>query len=72
MTHLDPKEPKTPNPHCGVPNVSPRAARVSFVFALVAFAGGTACIMCGHWPPGLILVFAGVAGTMASVQVWQH
>lgn len=72
MTLLDPREQKTPKLHCGVPNVSPRAARVSYVLALVAFAGGAVCIMCGHLPPGLILVFAGVAGTMTSVQAWQH
>ncbi len=72
MIPLDLREQKTTKMHCGVPNVSPRAARVSFVLALVAFAVGTVCIMCGHSPPGLILVFAGVAGTMTSVQAWQH
>lgn len=72
MTPLDPKERKTPRLHCGVPSVSPRAATGSFVLALIAFAGGTACIMCGHWPPGLILLFAGAAGTMTSVQAWRQ
>ena len=57
--------------HCGTPIASTRAARASFALAIIAFACGTACIMGGHWPPGLILVFAGVAGTMTSVQVWQ-
>jgi len=56
---------------CGDALISARAARSSFALALIAFAGGIACIMVGHWPPALILVFAGVAGTMTSLQAWQ-
>jgi len=71
MTHFDPEDHKTLRLHCGAPIASTRAAWASFALAIIAFAGGAVCIMGGHWPPGLILVLAGVAGTMTSVQAWQ-
>lgn len=71
MTTFDPRDQKTPRLHGSEPNISPRAARASFAFAIIAFSGGAACIMGGHWSPGLILVLAGVAGTMTSLQAWQ-
>lgn len=63
MTLLDPREQKTPKLHCGVPNVSPRAARGSLIFALVAFTGGAVCIMCEQAAPAAIFSLAGVAGS---------
>ncbi len=68
MTPLDPREQKTSELHCGVP--SPRAARVSFVLALVAFAGGAVCIMCEQAAPAVIFSLAGVAGIMTSLRGW--
>ena len=56
-------------PHCRVRKASGRAGRASFALALVALAGGTVCIVAGQWSPGLILVFAAVAGIMTAWQV---
>ena len=47
-----------------VPNTSPGRARGSFALALIALGVGGVCIMGEHWGPGLILVFAAVAGVM--------
>ena len=75
MKFFDHGDQKTLRLHCGAPNVSPRAVRASFALAIIAFAVGAACIMGGHWRPGLILVLAGVAGTMTSARpmfsAWQ-
>jgi hypothetical protein len=45
------------------------AARLSFALAIIALAVGTVCIMSEQWGPGLILVFAAVAGVMTAWQV---
>ena len=73
MTPLDPSEQKTPELHGGVPNdiPSPRAARVSFVLALVAFAGGAVCIVGEQAAPAVIFLLAGVAGIMTSSRAWR-
>ncbi len=75
MTLFDPEDQKTQRLHGDAPNVSPRAARASFALAIIALAVGAACIMGGHWRPGLILVLASVAGTMTSIRpmftAWQ-
>lgn len=54
---------------CNTPHAFSRQARASFVLALIALAGGGVCIMGGQWPPGLILVFASVAGVMTAWQM---
>jgi hypothetical protein len=46
-----------------------RRAWVSFALALIALAVGVVCIIGGQWPPGLILVFAAVAGAMTAWQL---
>lgn len=51
------------------PNVAARRAWASVVVALVALVGGVVCIMGEQWPPGLILVFAAVAGVMIAWQL---
>ena len=71
MTPFDPKDQKTQRWHCGAPNVSNRVVWASFALAIIALAVGIACIMGEQWRPGLILVLAGVVGTMASVQARQ-
>ena len=48
------------------PDASTQRARASFALALIALAGGIVCIIGGQWPPGLILVFAAVAGVMTA------
>ena len=69
MTPFDPRDQKTPQSHGDAPNASPRLAWASFALALLAFAVGVVCIMGGHWAPGLILVFAAVAGVMTAWQM---
>lgn len=54
------------------PNVVARRVRASVVFALIALVGGVVCIMGEQWPPGLILVFAAVAGIMSAWQLREH
>jgi hypothetical protein len=71
MPFFDPESQKPLRLHGDAPNASPRAARVSFALAIIALAVGVACMMGEQWRPGLILVLAGVAGTMTSVQAWQ-
>lgn len=61
MTPIDPGDQKSLQFH--------GAARVSFALAIIALALGAVCIMSGHWGPGLILVFAAVAGVMTAWQV---
>ena len=61
MTPIDPKDQKTLRFR--------GAARASFALAIIALAVGTVCIMGGQWGPGLILVFAAVAGVMTAWQV---
>lgn len=51
------------------PDKSTGRARGSFVLAVIALAVGVVCIMGGHWGPGLILVFAAVAGVMTAWQM---
>jgi hypothetical protein len=51
------------------PSASPQAAKVSLALAILAFAGGAICILGQQWPPGIILLLAGVAGTLTSVQI---
>ena len=51
------------------PDHSTGRARGSFVLAIIALAVGVVCIMGGHWGPGLILVFAAVAGVMTAWQL---
>jgi hypothetical protein len=51
------------------PDTSIRRAQASFALALVALTGGVVCIIGGQWPPGLILVFAAVAGVMSAWQL---
>jgi len=52
-----------------LPDNSTGRARGSFVLAVIALAVGVVCIMGGHWGPGLILVFAAVAGVMTAWQM---
>ena len=61
MTPIDPGDQKTLRFH--------GAARTSFALAIIALAVGTVCIIGGQWGPGLILVFAAVAGVMTAWQV---
>lgn len=65
MKRFDAGEPKTPE----LPTSFTRAAWVSFVLAIVALTVGTICIMGGQWGPGLIFVFAAVAGIMTGWQI---
>ena len=51
------------------PDASIQRARASFALALIALVAGVACIIGGQWPPGLILVFAAVAGVMTAWQL---
>jgi len=67
MTLFNSGDQPTPRLPGDAPNISPRAARTSFALALIALAVGLACIMGEHWRPGLILMFAAVAGTMTSL-----
>jgi hypothetical protein len=64
-----------PPPFHGKVSNTSRVAQASFALALIALAVGTACIMGEHWRPGLILILAGVAGTMTSARpmfiAWQ-
>ncbi len=53
----------------GAPIGSTRRARASLTVALIAFAGGTVCNLSGRWGPGLILIFAGVAGVLTAWQI---
>ena len=69
MTLFEPEDQKTPRLHGDSSNASTRAARASFVLALIALAVGVVCIMGGQWGPGLILVFAAAAGVMTAWQV---
>lgn len=69
MTLFDPGDQKTPRLHCDAPNASTRGAWVSLALALIALAVGVVCIMGGQWGPGLILVFAAVAGVMTAWQI---
>ena len=54
-----------PLEHC----FSAKACGRSFVLALIALAVGVVCIMGGYWHPGLILMFAAVAGVMTAWQM---
>jgi hypothetical protein len=69
MSLFDPGDPKTLRCHGDAPNPSTRLARASFALALIALAVGVVCIMGGQWGPGLILVFAAVAGVMTAWQM---
>lgn len=51
------------------PNPSSRVAWASFALAFIALAVGVVCIIGGQWGPGLILVFAAVAGVMTGWQM---
>lgn len=69
MPLIDSKDDSAPGCQGGLPNPSTRAARLSFALALTALGAGVVCIMCGRWGPGLILVFAAVAGAVTAWQV---
>ncbi len=72
MTPFDSGEEKTVPLPGDAPNASTRRARASFALALVALALGVVCIMGGQWGPGLILVFAAVAGVMTAWRLRSH
>jgi hypothetical protein len=55
--------------HHNAPNDSSRRAWVSVVLALVALVASVVCILSGQTAPGLIFVFAAVAGVMTAWQV---
>jgi hypothetical protein len=69
MKPFDPEDQETLRLHCDVANAFTRQAKVSFALALVALAFDVVCIMGGQWGPGLILVFASVAGVMTAWQM---
>ena len=68
MILFDPGDEKAPQLHGDEPNALTRAW-ASFALALVALVVGVVCIMYGQWGPGLILVFAAVAGFMIAWQL---
>ena len=71
MTLFDPEDQKTDGFHGDASNYH-RRVRLSDALAVICLAVGIVCITGGQSAPGLILVFAAVAGAMTTWQLRQR